>query len=145
MHSDKEKHDELKNNLKIKETVLNQQINTKIGVEHRKLENLANIVEDILDNVRENKDMHFLEIPDLESEESAAQRRNQPGWGLKIFTPNQMLSRLPISLTQLKAGIILKNLRTKLGNCCILCTDQKNLQKISTKIWLTLFKDGNNF
>ena len=29
---------------------------------------------------------------------------NQLGQGLKILTPNQMLSRLPISLAQLKAG-----------------------------------------
>ena len=43
-------------------------------------------------------------IPELESEESAAQRRNQQGKGLKILTPNQMLSRLPISLAQLNAG-----------------------------------------
>ena len=28
----------------------------------------------------------------------------QKGQGLKILTPNQMLSRLPISLAQLKAG-----------------------------------------
>ena len=31
-------------------------------------------------------------------------RQNQQGKGLKILTPNQMLSRLPISLAQLKAG-----------------------------------------
>ena len=42
-------------------------------------------------------------MPDLEYEESAAQR-NQQGKGLKILTPNQMLSRLPITLAQLKAG-----------------------------------------
>ena len=30
--------------------------------------------------------------------------QNQWGSGLKILTPNQMLSRLPISLAQLKAG-----------------------------------------
>ena len=29
---------------------------------------------------------------------------NQSGKGLKILTPNQMLSRLPISLAQLNAG-----------------------------------------
>ena len=29
---------------------------------------------------------------------------NQLGKGLKILTPNQMLSRLPITLAQLKAG-----------------------------------------
>ena len=50
----------------------------------------------------------WYDMPDLESEESAAQRNNQQGQGLKILTPNQMLSRLPISLAQLKAGNILK-------------------------------------
>ena len=43
-------------------------------------------------------------MPELESEESAAQRWNQTGQGLKILTPNQMLSRLPISFAQVKAG-----------------------------------------
>ena len=31
-------------------------------------------------------------------------QKQQEGLGLKILTPNQMLSRLPISLAQLKAG-----------------------------------------
>ena len=43
-------------------------------------------------------------MPDLESEESAEQRRNKEGQRLKILTPNQMLSRLSITLAQLKAG-----------------------------------------
>ena len=60
--------------------------------------------------------------------------QKQEGSGLKILTPNQMLSRLPISLAQLKAGNILKNLKTKLDNYCILCTDQKNLQSNSIKV-----------
>ena len=30
--------------------------------------------------------------------------QNQEGKGLKILTPNQMLSRLPITLAQLKVG-----------------------------------------
>ena len=30
-------------------------------------------------------------------------KQNQKGQGLKILTPNQMLSRLPISLAQLEA------------------------------------------
>ena len=38
-------------------------------------------------------------MPDSESEESATK-----GEWLKILTPNQMLSRLPISLAQLNAG-----------------------------------------
>ena len=43
-------------------------------------------------------------MSDLESEESAEQRRNQEGEGLKILTPNQILGRLPITLAQLKVG-----------------------------------------
>ena len=32
----------------------------------------------------------------------------------------------------------------KLGKYCILYTDQENLQNKSIKVWLTLFKNGNN-
>ena len=54
---------------------------------------------------------------------------NQSGQGLKILTLSQMLCRLPI-----KQEIILKNSKTKLGNYCILCTDQKILEKNSIKV-----------
>ena len=60
-------------------------------------------------------------MAELKSEESAAQRTNQIGQGLKILTPNQMLSRLPIFLAQLKAG----NNSQKLKNEIIFCTVQK--------------------
>ena len=43
-------------------------------------------------------------MPELESDEYAAERRNKSGEGSKILTPNQILSRLPITLAQLKAG-----------------------------------------
>ena len=43
-------------------------------------------------------------IPDLETEEPAGQERNKQVKGLKLLTPSQMLSRLPISLAQLNAG-----------------------------------------
>ena len=59
---------------------------------------------------------------------------NQSRQGLKILTSNQMLSRLPICLAQLKAGNNSEKLKTKLGNYCILCTDQKNLQNNSIKV-----------
>ena len=42
-------------------------------------------------------------MPDLETEESAAERRKHEVHGLKILPPQQMLSRLQISLAQLKA------------------------------------------
>ena len=62
---------------------LKEQI-TNMSEEEKKIEKpneIANIVEDILEF-----------------------NRQQQGQGLKILTPNQMLSRLPISLAQLKAG-----------------------------------------
>ena len=41
-------------------------------------------------------------------------KQNQEGYGLKILTPNQMLSRLPISLAQLKAGNNSEKLKNKI-------------------------------
>ena len=60
--------------------------------------------EDEEDNEPANKQPDTTDMPDLETEESAAQRRKQEAQGLKILTPNQMLSRLPISLAQSEAG-----------------------------------------
>ena len=94
-----EKYNELLKDLNITLTVLKNQINTKTGISRTRLENLVNVLEDILDSVRWCGD-----IPDLESEERVAQRRNKPGRGFKNLAPNQMLSRLPISLAQLKSG-----------------------------------------
>ena len=42
-------------------------------------------------------------MSELKTEESAEQRKQQ-GQEVKILTPQQMLSRLPISLAQLQAG-----------------------------------------
>ena len=39
------------------------------------------------------------------------ENQNQSGKGLKILTPDQMLSRLPITFAQLKAGNNSKNLK----------------------------------
>ena len=41
-------------------------------------------------------------------------RQNQEGQDLKILTPNQMLSRLSISLAQLKAGNISEKLKNEI-------------------------------
>ena len=41
---------------------------------------------------------------DLDSKEIAAQRKNEQRKGLKILTPNQILSRLSVSSAQSKGG-----------------------------------------
>ena len=64
------------------------------------------IFKETLDKEKQESDeqLDTRDMPELESEESAAKRRNQQGQGLKILTPDQMLSRLPITLAQLKVG-----------------------------------------
>ena len=64
MDGDRREYDELLNDLKIKQSVLSEQINTNTGVERIRLKHLVNVVEDILDEVRGKKDLHLLEIPD---------------------------------------------------------------------------------
>ena len=49
--------------------------------------------------------------------------------GLKILTPKQILQRLPIALSQVKAGNTSENLLTKSGKSYILCIKQKKLLK----------------
>ena len=44
------------------------------------------------------------EIIDIAEKILKFNKENQSGQGLKILTPDQMLSRLPITLAQLKAG-----------------------------------------
>lgn len=63
-------------------------------------------------------------MPNLESEQSPEQK-NQAGQGLKIQTPNQILSRLLIHLAQLQSGTIHRNLKMRSGSCYILCIAQK--------------------
>ena len=46
--------------------------------------------------------------------------QNQQGQGLKILTPEQILSRLPISLAQLKAGNNSEQLKNKIRQ--LLCS-----------------------
>ena len=79
----------------------------------------------------ENEEETLRDMPELQSEEYVAQRRNQIWHRLKILTPQQMLSRLPISLAQLKAennSEKLKNeIRQLLFSLYIKKTKQNNL------------------
>ena len=68
-------------------------------------------------------------MPELESEESAAERRNQQGKGIKILTPNQMLSRLPISLAQLQAGNNSEELKNEIRQLLYSLYRSKNMTK----------------
>ena len=77
-------------------------------------------------NVKENE-----KIIDIVERILELNSENQLRLGLKILTPNQMLSRIPVSLAQLNAENNSEKLK-KLSYC-ILCTDQKNLQNNCVK------------
>ena len=75
--------------------------------------------------------------------------------GLKILRPDQILSRLPITLAQLNTGNNSGKRKNEIRSLLYLCTDKKNLQKMFIKVWLILYvfrntsykamyKNGNN-
>ena len=77
----------------------------------RKNEKLVNLIKSGLSNLKnEIKEMpgNKIEKPDpiIDIVEKILEfnRQNEEGQGLKILTPDQMISRLQISLSQLKAG-----------------------------------------
>ena len=82
---DKTKNNELVNviNSGLKDLKKEIEVIPKKERENEKLDKIVKIVEDIL---------------------IFNEQQQQSGKGLKILTPNQMLSRLPITLAQLKAG-----------------------------------------
>ena len=56
-------------------------------------------------------------------------KQNQQGKGLKILTPNQMLSRLPITLAQLKAGNNSDKLKNEIRQLLYSLYRSKNMTK----------------
>ena len=83
---DKEKNCEFEEEIKNRWSKLKDETEkmSKEEIKHEKPNDILGIINEILDF---NKEI-----------------QKQQGSGLKILTPNQMLSRLPISLAQLKAG-----------------------------------------
>ena len=55
--------------------------------------------------------------------------RQQQGQGLKILTPNQMLSRLPVTLAQLKAGNNSEKLKNEIRQSLYFLYRSKKLTK----------------
>ena len=77
-----------------------------------KMAKILSLLKEILDpsNKKSDEQLDTTDMSELESEESASERRNQQGQGLKILTADQILNRLPITLVQLKAGNDSQNL-----------------------------------
>ena len=84
---------------------------------------IAKVPKDKLSRVEKNE--KIIDIVDNISEFN----RQQEGRGLKILTPNQMLSRLPISLAQLKAGNNSEKLKNEIRQLLYSLYRSKNLTK----------------
>ena len=87
-----------------------------------------------------NENIDAADMSDLEGEESAVERRNQQPQGLKILTPNQMLSGLTICLAQLKAGNNSEKFKNEIRQLLYSLYRSKNSQNNSIKVYLALFK-----
>ena len=86
-------------------------------IRNKRLNLLANFIEEILIGDRMN---------DMAPEEVA---RRQQGQGLKILTPQQMITRLPILLAQLKAGNNLQKHKNEIRQIVYSLYRSKNLSK----------------
>ena len=111
--------------IKLKLRILKNDIENMFEDEIRdkKLNLIVDLVEKILDTNEQ------LNMPDLESEESAEQRRGHSPRGLKILTPKQMISTLPISLARLKARNNSQKLENEIRQLLHSLYRSKNLSK----------------
>ena len=95
------------------------EIMLKLKVPKNRKKNSRNFITVKIDDKRDgdetdDKQLDITDMIDLESKESAEQRRKQKGEGLKILTLNQMLSRLPTTFGQLKAVKNSENLKNEI-------------------------------
>ena len=101
-------------------------------------------VKKMFKGVDKNKEKEILKIV-IKILDFCLNEWNQQGVGVKILTPSQILSRLPVSLAQLKARNISEKLKNEIRQLFFSLYTSKKLTKTSIKVLLTLFKDGNNF
>ena len=103
--------------------------------ENNKLVNMINSgLKDLEEEIRKmSEEEKKIEDPELivefVKEILKFNEQNQPGKGLKISAPNQMLSRLPISLAQLKAGNNSEKLKNEIRQLLYSLYRSKNMTK----------------
>ena len=107
--NDKEKNNELVNVINSGLKDLKEEIK-KMSEEEKEIEDPESIVEIVEEILKFNE-------------------QNQQGKGLKILTPNQMLSRLPITLAQLKAGNNSEKLKNEIRQLLYSLYCSKNMTK----------------
>ena len=104
---------------------------------NKKLTKMKNIVKNVpkdkVSRVEENE-----KIIDIVERILELNSEKQLGLGLKILTPNQMLSRLPITLAQLKAGNNSEKLKNEIRQLLYSLYRSKKLTKNVYKILVNI-------
>ena len=99
---------------------------------------LVNMINSGLIDLKEEIKKMPEEVKEIEDPESMVEiveeilkfnEQNQQGEGIKILTPNQMLSRLPISLAQLQAGNNSEKLKNEIRQLLYFLYRSKNMTK----------------
>ena len=99
---------------------------------------LVNVINSGLKDFKEEIKKMSKEEKEIEDPESIVEiveeilkfnEQNQQGEGIKILTPNQMLSRLPITLAQLKAGNNSEKLKNEIRQLLYSLYRSKNMTK----------------
>ena len=79
----------------------------------QEIKDRANDLNNEITKMSKNENEKANEILDIVSQIIDFNGQDQEGYGLKILNPQQMLSRMPISLAQLKAGNTSENLKSE--------------------------------
>ena len=106
---------------------INDKKNDLVNVIRRGLNDLKREIENM--GEEEKKFEKPDEIVNIVEEILEFNKQNQSGQGLKILTPDQMLSRLPITLAQLKAGNNFEKLINEIRQLLHSLYRSKNLSK----------------
>ena len=99
------------------------------------IEDLKKEIEEMSEEEKENEKPD--KIVEVVREILKFNKQNQEGKGIKILTPNQMLSRLPISLAQLQAGNNSEKLKNEIRQLLYSLYRSKNMTK---QVYINLIK-----
>ena len=102
--------------------------------EKKRINNVIKSIEFVLDNVAFNKNVSYSDI-DSKQDPSDSEFSDTEESGLKILTPNQMLSRLPITLAQLNGGNNSEKLKNEIRK--LLCSLYRS-KKLTKQLYKSL-------
>ena len=106
-----------------------------VNVINSGIEDLKKEIEEMSEEEKENEKPD--KIVEVVREIIKFNKQNQEGKGIKILTPNQMLSRLPISLAQLQAGNNSEKLKNEIRQLLYSLYRSKNMTK---QVYINLIK-----